>query len=104
MTVPEIIAGLEKLYGPPMGLCAEYTAAFAEHFPELKRVKGFVTLRSGLRRSHWWLETADGKIVDPTASQFETEYFWYAGIASYEPFNDDNPEHAAYLAEEANYV
>lgn len=40
MTQQEIIKALEELYGPPLGRCAEYTAAFAEAFPELKRVRG----------------------------------------------------------------
>ncbi len=92
MNHQECIELLRDLYGEPLGRCAEYTAAFAEAFPELKRVRGFVTLRSGLRRSHWWLVDSAGKIVDPTASQFDTEYFWHAGIAFYEPLNEANPE------------
>ena len=92
MNVQECIEALHRFGEDPRGHCAEWTAALAETFPELKRVRGFVTLRTGLRRSHWWLETASGEIVDPTASQFDSEYFWHAGIAFYEPLNESEPE------------
>ena len=88
MNVQECIEALHRFGEDPRGHCAEWTAALAETFPELKRVRGFVTLRTGLRRSHWWLETASGEIVDPTASQFDSEYFWHAGIAFYEPLTN----------------
>ena len=93
MTSDEIVKAMnDGVMGDNRGKCAEFTAALVENFPELKRVRGFVTLKSGLRRSHWWCVDADGNIVDPTASQFETEYFWHAGIAFYEPLNESDPE------------
>lgn len=92
MNYQEAIQALHRLGEDPRGNCAEWTSAIAEHYPELTRVRGFVTLRSGLRRSHWWLTTATGEIVDPTACQFDAEYFWHAGIAFYEPLNEADPE------------
>lgn len=73
----------------PIGCCAEYTEAFAQVFPELKRVYGEVTLRSGAQFPHWWMETPEGTIFDPTASQFDQEYYWYAGIKSYRKFSEE---------------
>ena len=92
MNYKECIQALLELGEDPLGRCAEWTAALVYNFPELKRVRGFVTLRSGMRRSHWWCEDAAGKIVDPTASQFDTKYFWHSGIAFYEHFNESDPE------------
>ena len=92
VTYDECSAAMKELYGDQLlGHCAEVTEAFLLEFPELKRVRGFVTLRSGLRRSHWWL-TGNGKIVDPTACQFDAEYYWHSGIAFYEPLNEADPE------------
>jgi hypothetical protein len=48
-------------------------------FPELTVVRGHVWTLDRGRAAHWWLETADGAIVDPTASQF-------AALCDYEPW------------------
>lgn len=53
------------------GLCVQFTDAMAEAFPELRRVRGHYTPFAGRERSHWWLETVGGEIVDPTSAQFE---------------------------------
>lgn len=54
----------------PYGKCAEVTLAMAEAFPELTRVRGHYYCFAWGERTHWWLTTREGTIVDPTASQF----------------------------------
>lgn len=55
-------------------LCCEATLEMWEHFPELRRVRGKVIgdhcLRGAGAHRHWWCLDPDGRIVDPTASQF----------------------------------
>lgn len=53
----------------PYGRCAEATKQMHETFPDLVRVRGHAETDWG-RRAHWWLVTADGEVVDPTATQF----------------------------------
>lgn len=55
------------------GLCEEASKEMVEAFPELKRVCGFVHTPNG-KEEHWWCVTADGKVVDPTASQFSVVF------------------------------
>lgn len=54
----------------PRGRCAEVTKEMQEAFPELIRVRGYCTCLFNGPRPHWWLKTAAGDIVDPTAAQF----------------------------------
>ena len=65
--------------------CKETTEQMVAVFPELTRVRGHVYLLSGRYVPHWWLTTADGEIVDPTASQF-------SGIVMYDPWDESEPE------------
>lgn len=58
----------------PQGTCQSATEKMQKAFPELRRVRGHIVCASWGERAHWWLETADGKIVDPTESQFPTIY------------------------------
>lgn len=53
-----------------LGRCRDATAKMVEAFPELRIVLGYV--HDGLwgKRGHAWCVDTDGKIVDPTASQF----------------------------------
>ena len=51
--------------------CQEYTWAMCKHFPELRRVEGVWIDATGERHGHFWCETPDGEIVDPTFEQFE---------------------------------
>lgn len=55
--------------GSPIAMCAAWTRDMVAAFPELTRVHGHVHLWSG-RCPHWWCETPDGEIIDPTVSQF----------------------------------
>jgi hypothetical protein len=65
--------------------CRELTAAMAELFPELRRVRGHYDDPLTGRRPHWWLVAPDGAVVDPTASQF-------APCGDYVPRDESLPE------------
>jgi hypothetical protein len=51
------------------GLCREVSTDMQAAFPELRLVRGHVYCAWG-KRGHWWLETVQGDIVDPTKDQF----------------------------------
>ena len=58
--------------------CTSATVEMQKAFPELIRKRGTVLIPLSNRRpTHWWLETTDGVIIDPTESQFGCilEYF-----------------------------
>lgn len=77
-----------------LGMCAEWTLAMQQAFPDLQRVRGHVYLRSGLERQHWWLVDSEGTIVDPTEFQFSDPDGVYRGIgiAEYAPWDESQPE------------
>lgn len=51
--------------------CSQFTRHMAERFPELRRVAGFYLSPAGASHGeHWWLESSEGLIVDPTADQW----------------------------------
>ena len=54
----------------PFGDCKRFSEKMLAAFPELKLVRGHYYCTVWGRRGHWWLVTAAGAIVDPTASQF----------------------------------
>ena len=77
--------------------CVERTAEMAAAFPELRRVRGWVTIAWGgrvLDREHWWLVTPAGQVVDPTARQFSDPGYIFAGgrILGYQELPDDAEE------------
>lgn len=53
-----------------LGMCSGATSQMNMAFPELRRVRGHVLCEQG-RCAHWWLETPDSEVVDPTADQFQ---------------------------------
>jgi len=63
------------------GACSAATTQMVAAFPELTRVPGHVQSYQSGRRAHWWCETSEGEIVDPTRIQFEDAVF-----LSYERF------------------
>lgn len=56
-----------------LGTCAEVTIAMVKKFPELKRVRGHYHCPIWGERAHWWCIASNGKIIDPTASQFPSK-------------------------------
>lgn len=70
----------------PRTKCAEWTLAMVAAFPELKRVRGHIELSNG-KPAHWWCETPDGEIVDPTVAQFDGSI-----VLQYLPHEDGAPE------------
>jgi hypothetical protein len=50
--------------------CAEATTAMVAAFPTLRRVRGHAMIGIDFR-THWWVLTPEGKIIDPTAHQWE---------------------------------
>lgn len=69
------------------GQCAEVTKQMAAAFPELTRVRGHYYCDRWGERTHWWLVTADGTIVDPTAQQFPSK-----GTGTYVPWVEGEEE------------
>lgn len=69
------------------GQCKDATKEMAAAFPELTRVRGHYYCHIWGEREHWWCETPDGKIVDPTKAQFPS-----GGFGEYEPWDESQPE------------
>lgn len=69
------------------GTCAEVTQKMQLAFPELFRVRGHYFCLVWGERAHWWLETEDGEIVDPTVSQFPS-----GGMGEYEQWIEGDQE------------
>jgi hypothetical protein len=69
--------------------CEYVTQKMQLKFPELKRVRGFITYPgmdpmkatnhpfNAVGYMHWWLVTKDGEIVDPTVAQFAPHHPQY---------------------------
>lgn len=67
--------------------CVKATQDMQKAFPELMRVRGeFFDPYIG-PRSHWWLKTTKGEIVDPTIKQFT-----YVGNGQYQERDESLPE------------
>ena len=52
------------------GQCYNATEEMKKVFPELIQVKGYYHSPLWGVRQHWWLQTTDGEIIDPTQHQF----------------------------------
>ena len=62
------------------GMCREISTSMVEAFPSLTLTRGHVYTDWG-KRGHWWCETEDNEVVDPTAKQFQS-------IFSYEEYKE----------------
>jgi len=64
----------EKTFGMmPVDLinkCKEFSIMMSRDFPELRLVGGYYVCPKLGKRIHWWCETPNGTIIDPTAAQF----------------------------------
>ena len=66
--------------------CKEVSEEMQKAFPELKIVKGMVTIIENLKEyQHQWLIDINNNIVDPTAKQ-------WAGIVDYRPIDENDLE------------
>jgi hypothetical protein len=63
------------------GMCSAQSLALQKAFPELLRVRGYVRFDH-----HWWCETPDGIIVDPTWKQFRGYAY------TYQAYDESQPE------------
>jgi hypothetical protein len=77
----------DNVKGDGYGQCREVTERMAADFPELIRVRGHYYDIAWGEREHWWLMTAEGDVVDPTARQFPTK-----GSGEYVPWDESRPE------------
>lgn len=62
-----------NVQGSGYAKCQEYTCGMHAVFPELIICKGFYHCPTWGSRTHWWLKTMDGEIVDPTKNQFPSK-------------------------------
>lgn len=69
------------------GLCVQATERMAKEFPELTRIRGHYYCPVWGERTHWWMITKTGEIVDPTSSQFPSK-----GSGHYEPWDENQKE------------
>jgi hypothetical protein len=82
------------------GYCHCQSEAMKKQFPELLLIRGYVDLGE----SHWWCETPDGAIVDPTYMQFGGDGHKYKAHDESEPEPIGQCfECGAYLYDEGNY-
>jgi hypothetical protein len=65
-----IVAYVTRNNGHIRGRCQEASVRMVEAFPVLRVVAGFVTTPTGFRSEHFWCETPNDDVVDPTALQF----------------------------------
>ncbi len=81
------------------GHCDKATQEMVSVFPELRRVRGHYYCMVWGERQHWWLVTADGEIVDPTAAQFPS-----GGHGVYEPWVEGTEEPSGRCPNCSGYV
>lgn len=73
----------EQIEGMCFTYCKEMIARFGDHLrmvhgyylPEDKPIESYHALDLGSHNSHWWCETINGEILDPTEHQFEYKGF-----------------------------
>jgi hypothetical protein len=64
--------------------CKEGTDKMVQSFQELRQVRGYAYVGTS-KRPHWWCETPDGEIIDPTAIQYGAiKPFHYEEVGSEE--------------------
>lgn len=67
----EWIIDYERRVGNVSNLCESATLEMQKVFPELIRKRGNIIIPLSNRKpEHWWLQTLDGTIIDPTEIQF----------------------------------
>lgn len=59
-----------KTYNDALGNCYKTCVKMRREFPELKMIRGWYKIPNKKKQTHWWLETVDGLIIDPTLIQY----------------------------------
>lgn len=77
----------KTLDGSPstLGMCGGATSDMVGAFPELRRVRGYAMTADGGSPAHWWCETPQGQVIDPTQSQFDKN----GGVIYYEEYSEE---------------
>ena len=91
----EYVAWIAEHVGADKGYakCVELTEAMQKAFPELQRRKGFFHSDVWGQRSHWWMRTPAGDIVDPSGCQHPDGYhFPLDNARQYEDLTDCTDE------------
>lgn len=78
--------------GDGYGRCEDVCTTMQAAFPELELRKGFFFSVAWGRRQHWWLRTADGRIVDPTSLQHPDGATFPASAAQDQDLTDATDE------------
>jgi len=68
------------------GLCFPACSLMLQNFPELQLIRGYIIDIWDKKRTHWWLKTESGEIIDPTVSQFDNLLTF--GSLVYEEYNE----------------
>jgi len=79
------ISKLNLIQQTAYGQCREICEKMNDKFPELKLTRGHYYCTVWGERTHWWLQTSDNKIIDPTAIQFPSK-------GHYVPWNETQTE------------
>ena len=75
--------------------CEKASKDMAKDFPELRLVRGHVDIQGlGTDIEHWWCETEEGIVIDPTDHQ------WYGEIVSYTEYEGEEPTNKCYYCGE----
>ncbi len=72
-------------YSTPMEArlqCKEASEEMSKQFPDLKLVRGQIEVEEPYdlpptKTEHWWCVMPDGKVIDPTAHQYQTRILSY---------------------------
>ena len=67
------INDLNITYEKAYGNCKKVCEKMNKQFPELILTRGHYYCAVWGERMHWWLQTTEGEIIDPTATQFPTK-------------------------------
>jgi len=78
---------LNMTYEKAYGNCEKVCRKMQRQFPELQLIRGHYYCIVWGERTHWWLQTECGDIIDPTAIQFPTN-----GSGVYEPWDETQEE------------
>lgn len=90
MTYDAWIAEYRSKHGDGYGKCEDAVDDMVAAFPELRKVAGHVYCPAPWgKRGHFWCETEEGQVVDPTAAQFP-------GIFRYEEWQPGSEVYAGH--------